>query len=50
VAEGVDAVPQARELKRLGCDEMQGYLVGKPVPRDEMTALLRKSRQTLPAS
>jgi len=40
VAEGVDAEEQAEALKRLGCHEMQGYLISKPVPFDEMTALL----------
>jgi len=40
VAEGVDSEEQARFLRLLRCDEMQGYLVGRPVPFDEMTRLL----------
>ena len=40
VAEGVDSESQAEALRRLRCDEMQGYLFSKPLPRDEMTALL----------
>jgi diguanylate cyclase (GGDEF)-like protein len=40
VAEGVDAEDQANILRLLRCDEMQGYLFSKPVPFDEMTALL----------
>jgi diguanylate cyclase (GGDEF)-like protein len=32
VAEGVETEEQRRELRRLHCDEMQGYLFGKPVP------------------
>jgi len=40
VAEGVDAEEQAETLKRLGCHEMQGYLISKPVPFAEMTVLL----------
>jgi len=40
VAEGVDAEEQAETLKRLGCHEMQGYLISKPVPFAEMTILL----------
>ncbi len=40
VAEGVDSEEQARELRRLGCDHMQGYLFSKPLPFDKMTALL----------
>jgi EAL domain-containing protein (putative c-di-GMP-specific phosphodiesterase class I) len=30
VAEGVESVEQYRLLRRLGCDEIQGYLVSKP--------------------
>jgi PAS domain S-box-containing protein/diguanylate cyclase (GGDEF)-like protein len=40
VAEGVDSEDQAKHLRRLRCDEMQGYLFSKPLPRDELTALL----------
>jgi EAL domain-containing protein (putative c-di-GMP-specific phosphodiesterase class I) len=32
VAEGVEAEQQLRELRFLGCDEMQGFLFGEPVP------------------
>jgi len=41
VAEGVDAEEQAKVLDRLGCDQMQGFLFSKPLPFDDMTALLR---------
>jgi EAL domain-containing protein (putative c-di-GMP-specific phosphodiesterase class I) len=40
VAEGVETEEQAQALERLACDQMQGYLIGQPVPRDEMTKLL----------
>ncbi len=42
VAEGVESEEQARMLRLLRCDEMQGYLFSKPLPFDEMAALLRK--------
>ncbi|HEY2465298.1 MAG TPA: EAL domain-containing protein [Steroidobacteraceae bacterium] len=32
VAEGVETEEQLRQLRALGCDEMQGYLFDKPMP------------------
>ena len=40
VAEGVEDVEQVRLLKALGCDQIQGYYVGRPVPPEEIYALL----------
>lgn len=34
VAEGVETEEQSRLLRMLGCDELQGYLFSKPVPRE----------------
>ncbi len=42
VAEGVDAEDQAKMLRLLRCDQMQGYLFSKPVPVDQFTALLMR--------
>jgi diguanylate cyclase (GGDEF)-like protein len=44
VAEGVDDEEQAKALRLLQCDEMQGYLYSKPLPFEELSALLRKER------
>ena len=40
VAEGVEAEGQARLLRDLGCDEIQGYLHSRPAPLEEIEALL----------
>jgi EAL domain-containing protein (putative c-di-GMP-specific phosphodiesterase class I) len=42
VAEGVETLEQLRILKALSCNEVQGYLVSKPVPAGEVEALLKK--------
>ena len=39
-AEGVETEAQATLLKGWHCDEAQGYLFSRPVPLDELTALL----------
>ncbi len=40
VAEGVETREQAVILKRLGCDEIQGYLLSPPVPASQIKATL----------
>ncbi|MBR0828999.1 GAF domain-containing protein [Bradyrhizobium manausense] len=41
VAEGVENAEQEAFLRTHGCDEMQGYLVAKPLPPQQMAELLR---------
>jgi diguanylate cyclase (GGDEF)-like protein/PAS domain S-box-containing protein len=36
VAEGVETMVQLDHLRSRGCDEIQGYLLCKPLPRDEL--------------
>jgi EAL domain-containing protein (putative c-di-GMP-specific phosphodiesterase class I) len=36
VAEGVETAEQAQLLRLLRCDEMQGYLVAKPLPAEDV--------------
>ena len=42
VAEGVETADQADFLRQLGCDEMQGYLLSRPVPAADLALWLRK--------
>ena len=40
VAEGVETEGQRDMLELLGCDCLQGYLLGRPVPADAFEAML----------
>jgi diguanylate cyclase (GGDEF)-like protein len=48
VAEGVENEAQLEFLRAEGCDEIQGYLVSRPMPAEEIPALLA-ARSALPA-
>jgi diguanylate cyclase (GGDEF)-like protein/PAS domain S-box-containing protein len=41
VAEGVETPVQAALLQRLGCDELQGYLIARPMPADGLEDFMR---------
>ena len=43
VAEGVETADQYERLQALGCDEVQGYFAGRPMPAAEFEVFLRNS-------
>ena len=45
VAEGVETDRQQDFLTRLGCDSLQGYLLGQPVPAEQFMGKLQAMRQ-----
>ncbi|ATJ84064.1 EAL domain-containing protein [Halomonas beimenensis] len=45
VAEGVETERQRTFLERLGCDELQGFLLGRPQAADRLLAALEQDRQ-----
>jgi EAL domain-containing protein (putative c-di-GMP-specific phosphodiesterase class I) len=44
LAEGVEDVRTLELLRELGCDDVQGHLVGRPVPAPELLALVDARR------
>jgi EAL domain-containing protein (putative c-di-GMP-specific phosphodiesterase class I) len=45
VAEGVETMTQLKKLNELGCDELQGYLLGRPLASDDFQAFLHEQRK-----
>ncbi|BCH20480.1 diguanylate cyclase [Mesorhizobium sp. L-8-10] len=48
-AEGVETAAQRSKLKRLGCNEAQGFLIGAPMPEAELFQDRRRRRSWLKA-
>ena len=44
VAEGVETADQLEYLRQIACDEVQGYLIGRPVSADGVQALLNSKK------
>jgi PAS domain S-box-containing protein/diguanylate cyclase (GGDEF)-like protein len=49
IAEGVESAEQSKLLRLLRCDEIQGYLFSRPLPFEQMTALLTGTGSADPA-
>jgi PAS domain S-box-containing protein len=43
VAEGVETEAELRLMRELGFDDIQGYLIARPMPRDELLRWLRQN-------
>jgi len=44
VAEGVETQAHIPVLSELGCDYLQGYALGRPMPPDKIRTLLQKAQ------
>ncbi|PDT16802.1 bifunctional diguanylate cyclase/phosphodiesterase [Rhizobium sp. J15] len=49
-AEGIETEAQAVAMRLFGCDCLQGYLFGKPMAADHITALLNEGHAAEPAA
>jgi len=45
VAEGVETQGQLEILKEQGCDEIQGYLISRPLPAHDMAQVLIRDQR-----
>lgn len=47
IAEGVETLQQFELLRSIGCDSIQGYFIGHPMPASELTEILSGHRKIL---
>lgn len=46
-AEGIETEEQAIAVRLVGCDSLQGYLFGKPMPAEQITVMLEELRSAV---
>ena len=46
-AEGVEDEATLEKLRSLGCDEAQGYFIGRPMDAEQATTWLLKQKKTI---
>jgi diguanylate cyclase (GGDEF)-like protein/PAS domain S-box-containing protein len=46
IAEGVETDEQAKQLRLLTCDELQGYLISRPMPIEEVHGYLARTQRS----
>ena len=46
ISEGVETKEQLEMLREIGCDYVQGYIWGKPLPKEEAAAVIMESLQS----
>jgi len=44
-AEGVETAEEAELIRNLGCDKIQGFYFGRPMPADDARGLFRMMHQ-----
>jgi EAL domain-containing protein (putative c-di-GMP-specific phosphodiesterase class I) len=47
IAEGVETAEQLELLRKQGCNEVQGYLIGKPLPIERYAGVVGKPKSRL---
>jgi c-di-GMP phosphodiesterase Gmr len=47
IAEGVELDAQAAFLRKLGCEQAQGFLFARPMPAGDFSAMIATTRATL---
>lgn len=48
-AEGVETIEEAELIRNLGCDKIQGFYFGRPMPKEEARRLFRRRSRELKA-